>query len=84
MQFQVIWQDRKRQPAVPFNRAYPWGKSCDLAGGMLPACQLDLEWPALRCGQYLIACIKCGMRVVVTTAGRVDDPRQVRMPCKVR
>ena len=33
--------------------------------------------------QYLVECTICGMSVVLTTAGRPDDPKSIRMPCKM-
>jgi hypothetical protein len=40
-------------------------------------------YPTPRCGKFMVKCDVCGEMVIVTTAGRRDDPRSVRLPCKV-
>lgn len=79
----VTWHDLGRQPSTPFDREYPDGRIIDVTAGRLPSCQTDLDWPAPRCGQYLVHCRRCGFSGIITTAGRVDDPRQIIIPCKV-
>lgn len=44
---------------------------------------IDLPYPAERCGVYLVTCDKCGYSAAITTAGRVDDPRSVTIPCRM-
>lgn len=77
-----IWVDRHRDPKCAPDPRYPNGKDVDLAGFDIPTCKVDLPCPAPRIGLYVITCHKCGMSVAATTAGRPDDPRSVRFPCK--
>lgn len=58
---------------------YPEGKRIDL--GVLPNCAVELPYPAPECGQFVVACGECKASVVVTAAGRPDDPRSVTVPC---
>lgn len=47
------------------------------------SCYCALPYPAARCGLYLVDCERCGVRVGVTTAGRPDDPKSIRIPCQL-
>lgn len=38
--------------------------------------------PAPRCGHMDIHCEDCGLRAIITVAGRRDDPRSVILACK--
>jgi hypothetical protein len=82
MTFKITWHDGGREARSPPDPDYPEGIDLDLSNGALQTCQTSLPYPAKRCGQYLIVCEACGLTTVVTTAGRVDDPRLVRMRCK--
>lgn len=62
------------------NPAYPDGIDLNLAGGR-KACLVELPYPAPECGVYIITCKRCPMRIGVTTAGRIDDPKTVKMAC---
>lgn len=82
--FKIHWFDGKRSPQHPPNPEYPDGMDLDVSGGSSMACSTPLSYPAPRIGHYIVQCQLCEMRVVVTTAGRPDDPRSVRMACKTR
>jgi hypothetical protein len=80
----IEWVDRGIEPQSPPNPNFPNGVDADLRSNRnAPSCKTDLPYPARRCGQYVIYCGKCGLRVMVTTAGRRDDPRSVLMNCKL-
>lgn len=79
----VTWHDAGRDPQNPPNPAYPNGIDLDCSAGAQATCTEPLPYPAKRCGQYLVACATCGQRIVVTTAGRTDDPRSVKIACKL-
>ena len=79
----VTWHDAGREPKCAPDPRYPLGIDVDSSGGAEASCKTSLPYPAKRCGQYLVACETCGQNVVVTTAGRVDDPRSVRIACKL-
>ncbi len=77
----VTWIDGHREPACAPNPVYPAG--IDLNGpGEGPRCRTDLPYPARRIGWYSVECETCGQTIMVTTAGRADDPRSLTMACR--
>jgi hypothetical protein len=83
MSITVTWFDHQREPQCAPDPAYPDGRDIDLRRGSARRnCIAELPYPAPRCGAYFVACDKCGFSVVITTAGRPDDPRKVFLPCK--
>ncbi len=83
----ALWIDRGFAPRQPPNPDYPDGLDLDLRTDAdkehnKPSCEIKLKHPAVRVGYWLIRCQLCGLRTIVTTAGRVDDPRSVRVLCK--
>lgn len=77
----VTWHDSGREQRCAPNPAYPLGIDLDAAGAAASSCKVSLPYPAKRCGYYVVACQHCGLTVAVTTAGRPDDPRSVRLAC---
>lgn len=76
----IKWVDGNREPQCEPNPNYPIGIDVDLSeGGAF--CKASLPYPAKRCGVYVVSCEKCGASVGVTTAGRPDDPRSVKVKC---
>lgn len=82
MTLTAIWFDGRREPKQAPDPRYPDGIDLDYARAGAPSCSIELEHPTKRCGLYIISCDVCGHRVFVTTAGRADDPRSVRLPCR--
>jgi hypothetical protein len=80
----VKWHDAGREPKSAPDPDFPTGTDIDVTEGATATCKTDLPYPARRCGQYLISCSDCGMNVLITTAGRPDDPRSIRIPCKAK
>jgi hypothetical protein len=80
----VRWVDRGYEPNAKPNPEFPHGMDVDLTAGRATgrSCTTDLPYPAKRCGYYLVSCSTCDFRGVVTTAGRADDPRSVKLPCQ--
>ena len=78
-QFNIQWHDGGREPQCKPDPTYPNGK--DLRLLITPKCRVDLPYPAKRCGIYIIECRRCGQRVGCTTAGRLDDPKSIELPC---
>lgn len=76
------WIDGGKEPQCEPNPKYPDGIDIDIAGGSDRTCETKLSYPALRIGHHLVTCRSCGLRVSVTTAGRPDDPRSVKVACK--
>ena len=79
----VDWIDRGREPQCPPNPLYPDGIDVDCSAGAVITCTAQLSYPAPRCGYWAIKCDTCGQAIVVTTAGRRDDPRTVKIACEL-
>lgn len=77
----VEWHDGEREPKCPPNSDFPHGIDVDSSAGALKTCSVNVPYPAKRCGLYVITCDKCGQRNGFTTAGRVDDPRNITFGC---
>jgi hypothetical protein len=80
-QFRIEWIDRHREPQCPPDPRYPDGIDLPAPAMAKVTCQVDLPYPAKRCGLYVVKCVRCGMTVACTTAGRPDDPRSMQVPC---
>lgn len=82
--FLVEWVDAGPEPQCAPNPKYPDGIDLDGTAGREPFCYMALPYPARRCGHFVLRCRTCKMSVVVTTAGRPDDPAQCEgaMPSK--
>ena len=63
------------------NPKYPNGVHIELSKAGVPSCATDLPYPAPECGMWDVACQTCGNHMLITAAGRPDDPRSVRFPC---
>lgn len=81
MSLKVTWVDSGREPQCAPDPAYPDGKDVEVTC-VGPTCYSALPYPSPRCGYLVVKCEKCGMSMAITTAGRPDDPRSIRMPCK--
>lgn len=80
----VEWLDDHREPRCAPNPAYPKGIDLDCSDGAAATCSTELKpYPASRCGMFLVKCATCGQSILVTTAGRPDDPRSLKMACKL-
>lgn len=82
--FTIEWVDHRREPQCAANPAYPHGIDIDDADGRQQGCVVPLPYPARRCGIYIVRCKDCGQSAGLTTAGRPDDPRSVKMACRRR
>jgi len=78
----IEWHDGGHEPQCKPNPAFPAGIDVDASNGAAVTCQTDLPHPAKRCGVYIVRCGVCGASVGLTTAGRPDDPRSVKVACK--
>jgi hypothetical protein len=81
--FLLDWVDLHRQATQPADPTYPTGTAIDVALDAMRACRLELPCPAERCGLWVITCRACGFSIALATAGRADDPKSVRVPCKL-
>lgn len=81
----VTWIDHGREPKCAPDPRYPDGIDIDATlGHAVPSCRVELQHPTPRCGAYSVHCKVCGLIVLITTAGRPDDPRSVKLPCRRR
>jgi hypothetical protein len=80
----VQWFDHHREPQCAPDPAYPNGIDIDCADGAAAVCSVALAYPAPRCGVYLVKCGTCRQSVLVTAAGRPDDPRSLTLACRRR
>lgn len=80
---EATWIDGGQEPQCRPNPNYPNGIDVDASQGASRTCRIDLPYPAKRCGAYLVTCDVCDLSVGVTTAGRPDDPRSVKVACNV-
>jgi hypothetical protein len=71
--------NRKAQNAP--NPAYPDGIDVDLCDGSKISCAASLPYPAECCGVWLVQCSVCSASAAITAAGRIDDPRNVKLKC---
>jgi len=78
----IEWHDSGHEPQNRPNPKYPDGMDLDMSRGALRVCEVSLPYPAKRIGYYSIECNECGLRVAISTAGRPDDPRSVKLGCK--
>jgi hypothetical protein len=81
----ITWHDAGREPQCAPNPAYPDGIDVvtpDARQLGVATCKVALPYPAKRCGHFYVVCETCGYSVVLTTAGRRDDPRTVEIACQ--
>ena len=81
--WQIEWMDFGREPKCPPNPNYPNGIDVDMSDGATVTCTAKLAHPTKRCGAYRVMCRICGATGACTTAGRPDDPRSLKMACKI-
>jgi hypothetical protein len=83
MTLKVEWIDGGREPTQEPNPMFPDGVDLDIARER-KGCETALPYPAKRIGYYYVECDVCGTTALATTAGRSDDPRSIRLPCKTK
>lgn len=84
MTLRISWIDAHREAQCAANPRFPDGMDVDLSKGAQACCHAMLPYPASRCGVHRIECDTCGVKTLVTAAGRRDDPRSVRVACKAQ
>lgn len=85
MTLKVEWRDGGRDPKCAPDPLFPHGMDVDASEGSARACSVELTpYPTPRCGMFIVTCDKCGLRTGLTTAGRPDDPRSVKLACFVQ
>ena len=79
---EVTFLSHHRKPQCAPDPKHPNGIDLDLTDGAAVACLAELPYPAECCGVLIIHCKTCDYSAAITTAGRIDDPRTVKLPCK--
>lgn len=79
----VKWLDGKRSPQCPPDPRHPNGIDLDVSNGSEKTCTVALPYPAKRIGSYVVECPVCGAKTGCTTAGRPDDPRSIKVACRI-
>lgn len=77
----VKFVDGGRTAQNPSDPLYPNGMAIDMSQGR-KSCVTTVPYPSPRIGYLLITCAICGLRTLVTVAGRADDPHSVTVACK--
>jgi hypothetical protein len=75
LRFKIDWVDKHREATYPADPSYPKGCAIDVALTKLNACRVELPWPAVRCGLFVVRCLACGFSIALEMAGRVDETR---------
>jgi hypothetical protein len=83
MTLKVKWVDSGAEPKNPPNPQFPDGVDLDISKGAFKTCSTRLPYPAKRIGYFMLTCDSCGMKGLISTAGRVDDPRSIKVACKL-
>jgi LSD1 subclass zinc finger protein len=84
MALKAQWYSDKREPQGLADPKYPHGHDFDTSGGSGSTCSTTLTYPAKGCGKWHIKCAVCQNSAMITTTGRVDDPKSIRMGCITR
>lgn len=78
----VEWVSKNRPPQCAPNPDFPDGKNLMHFDPEYLHCKIPIPYPAECCGTWIISCLKCGLRVAATAAGRPDDPKSLTVNCK--
>jgi hypothetical protein len=81
LQFDIQPRHWSGPPQSPPNPAYPKGIDVREAAPGVASCRADLPYPVPEQLFWSICCRQCGRTLMVTVAGRADDPRSVPIPC---
>lgn len=81
-QFDIKATNRRGAPQCPANPAYPNGVDVDRVMLGVASCKTELPYPAPERLIWRVRCRRCGYVLLITAAGRPDDPRSVTLPCK--
>lgn len=80
IEFVPSGRGKARCPADP---SYPNGKEIPPPPNARATCKVELPYPAPECGYFRVGCKICRNMVLITAAGRADDPVSVQMPCNL-
>lgn len=65
----------------PPDPTYPHGVAVSAPPGCMVSCKVMLPYPAPECGVWHVVCNACDFSIMITAAGRPDDPVSVCLPC---
>jgi hypothetical protein len=82
--FDVKFISHNRKAVCQPDPAFPNGRDLDLTriSRSKASCVAEIPYPAECCGAWVVTCEACGLRVAITAAGRPDDPKSAKLPCK--
>lgn len=66
----------------PSDPDYPNGLAIPKPIGSGACCKVALPYPAPECGMWRVQCRDCKALVLITAAGRADDPVSFYLPCQ--
>jgi len=81
-QFTVRAMHRNGPPTCRPNPAYPNGIDVRETAPGVQSCRAELPYPAPERLIWSVRCRLCGRTLMLTAAGRADDPRSVTIPCR--
>ena len=83
MALKVSFHPDGRSARRDANPDYPDGIHVRIVGDVnANTCRVELLYPAVGCGVWLVECDACGFRGGCTAAGGADDPRSMTVPCR--
>lgn len=82
MTLKLTWLDQGRRAKNPADPRYPDGIPLDASNPAKPWCGTAFTYPAPGVGKWIVECDECGLRALISAAGRPDDPRSLKIACK--
>lgn len=79
--FKIELINRQGPATEKANKRYPNGIEMDVTEGR-KGCVVTLPYPAEERGHWMVKCRSCGSQMLITAAGRRDDPRSLKIPCR--
>lgn len=83
MTLKIDWIDRQQVAQALPSPDHPDGMDLDISKGASATCSTTLPYPAKRIGWFSVECQTCGIKALISTAGRADDPRSLKLACKL-
>lgn len=79
---EITWLSHNRKAKCSPNPNFPEGIHMDTPEKG-EKCHIDIPYPSPECGIWMVKCLACDRLDAITAAGRPDDPRSYKMPCKI-
>lgn len=82
-QFAIEWHGSGRAPTQESDPNFPDGIALDVSDKASRTCEARVPWPATEVGFWIVKCRRCRFSVALTAAGRPDDPKSIKLPCRL-